>query len=177
MVMKVVVLLGKVPVLTKIIFKMLFKATIPVVIIAGVMSYGMYMRGGDPAGLFKKLVGNSVQSAKSSIQGAGDSFQSMSPVDLPNSKTTVYQWVDENGNTQFGSTPPEGIDATAKTYNNNANLMAGTPAQKQPEPNVQSPGQGPDGNPLPGVAGMNLPVAVDPAALSEFLQTVQPPQQ
>jgi len=47
--------------LTKIILKMLLKATIPVVIIAGVMSYGMYMRGGDPAGLFRQLAGNSAR--------------------------------------------------------------------------------------------------------------------
>jgi len=55
--------------------------------------------------------------------------------------------------------------------------MAGTPMQKDPEPNEQSPGMGPDGQPLPGMAGMNLPVAVDPAVLSEFLQTMQKPKQ
>ncbi len=163
--------------LTKMILKLLLKATIPVVIIAGVMSYGMYMRGGDPAGLIRQLVGNSMQSAKSSIQGAGDSLGSLSPVALPGSKTTVYQWVDENGNTQFGSAPPKGINASAKTYNNNANLMAGTPAQKQPNPTEQQPNLSPDGQPLPGVAGMNLPTAVDPAVLSEFLQTMQQPRQ
>jgi len=163
--------------LTKIVLKLLLKATIPVVIIAGVMSYGMYMRGGDPAGLFRQLAGNSMQSVKSSIQGAGNSLESLSPVDLPGSKTTVYKWVDENGNTQFGSAAPEGVQATAKTYDNNANLMAGTPMQKDPEPDMQSPGVGPDGQPLPGIAGMNLPVAVDPAVLSEFLQTMQKPKQ
>jgi len=155
---------------------MLFKATIPLVIIVGMMSYGMYTRGGDPAGLFKTLLGNSMQSAKSSIQGAGDSLESISPVALPSSKTTVYKWVDENGNTQFGSTAPEGVAATAKTYNNNANLMAGTPVQKQPDTSEQLPRTGPDGQPLPGVAGMNLPVAVDPATLSEFLQSMQQTQ-
>jgi len=164
-------------VLTKLILKLLLKATIPLVIIAGVVSYGLYMRGGDPAGLFKKLAGNSIQSAKSSILGAGDTLESISPVSLPGGKTTVYQWVDENGNTQFGSTPPSGIDATAKTYNNNANLMAGTPTQKRHDPTKQLPRLGPDGQPLPGMAGMNLPVAVDPAVLSEYLQTMQKPRQ
>ena len=168
---------GKLPVLTKMIFKILFKATVPVVIVAGVVSYGMYMRGGDPAGLVKKLVGNSVQSAKSSIQGAGNSLESLSPVALPGSKTTVYKWVDENGNTQFGSAPPEGVKATSKTYNNNANLMAGTPVEKTPEPGTPTTGIGPDGKPLPGIAGANLPVAVDPGVLSEFLQSMQQRQQ
>lgn len=158
------------------IFKILLKATIPMVIIAGVMSYGMYTRGGDPAGLFKKLLGSSMQSAKSSIQGAGDSLESISPVAKSANKTTVYKWVDENGNTQFGSAPPEGINATAKTYNNNANLMAATPVQKRPDPNAQTPHLGPDGQPLPGMAGMNLPVAIDPAVLSELLQGMQQSQ-
>jgi len=164
-------------VLTKMVLKILFKATIPLVMIVGVMSYGMYSRGGDPAAFFQKIVGNSVQSATSSIQGAGNSLESISPVELPGSKTTVYKWVDANGNTQFGSTPPPGVNATAKTYNNNANLMAGTPAQKSPKPSAAAPGMGPDGQPLPGVAGMDLPVAVDPAVLSEFLQTMQQQQQ
>ena len=145
-------------------------------IIAGVMSYGMYMRGGDPAGVFKKLVGNSVQSVQSSIHGAADSLASLSPMALPSSKTTVYKWVDENGDTQFGSTPPEGIQATAKTYSNKANLMGGTPVQKESVASAPSARAGPDGQPLPGVAGLNLPVAVDPAVLSEFLQTMQQPR-
>lgn len=162
---------------TKMVFKLLFKATIPLVMVAGVVSYGMYSSGGDPAALFKKLAGNSMQSVKSSIHGAGDSLESMSPVALPGSKTTVYKWVDENGNTQFGSAAPDGINATAKTYNNNANLMAATPVRQRPDPNAPVPGMGPDGQPLPGMAGANLPVAIDPAVLSEYLQTMQQQRQ
>lgn len=160
--------------LTKLVFKILLKATIPLVCIVGVMSYGLYARGGDPAALFSKLVAGSFQSAKSSVQGAGQSLQSASPVSLPSSKTTVYKWVDNEGNTQFGSAPPDGVNASSKTYNNNANLMAATPKQKKPDVNAQiQPGMGPNGEPMPGMAGMNLPVAVDPAVLSEFLQTMQ----
>jgi len=161
--------------LTKLVLKMLLKVTIPIVCLVGVMSYGMYMRGGDPGALVKKLVGNSIQSAKSSVQGAGDSLQSVSPVKSSN-KTTVYKWVDENGVTQFGSAPPEGVAANAQTYNNNANLMD---AQK-PRPSEQAsgnqnrqPGVMPNGERMPGVAGMNLPTSVDPEVLSEFLQTLQ----
>jgi len=169
----------KVRVLTKLIFKILLKATVPVVAVVGLMSYGMYMKGGDPGAMFKKLVGNSIQSAKSSVQGAGNSLQSASPVALPGSKTTVYQWVDEYGVTQFGSKPPEGVASSAKTYDNNANLMAGVPKPQAAElaPPGTAADQGLDGENLPGVAGMNLPVAVDPAVLSDFLQTMQHQQQ
>jgi len=149
--------------LTKIVLKLMLKVAVPVVCVVGIMSYGMYMRGGDPAALFTKLIGSSVQSVKSSVKGAGDSLKSASPI-KPSNKTTVYKWVDEYGVTQFGSAPPEGVSAQAKTYDNNAN-----------DDQMQS-GFGPDGERLPGMAGVDLPVAVDPAVLSEFLQTMQQQQ-
>lgn len=164
--------------LTKIVLKMLLKITIPIVCLVGVMSYGMYMKGGDPGALFKKLVGNSIQSAKSSVQGAGDSLQSVSSLKSGN-KTTVYKWVDENGVTQFGSAPPDGVAAQSQTYNNNANLMnAQKPQSREPALGDEQmpPGVLPNGERMPGVAGMNLPVSVDPAVLSEFLQTMQQQQ-
>ena len=161
--------------LTKMILKILFKATIPIVIMVGLMSYVMYMNGGNPGGIYAKLIGNSFQSAKSSIQGAGDSLKSASPGSKPSSKTTVYQWVDENGVTQFGSKPPEGIAASSKTFNNNANIMDAMPKPKAASYNAESiPGL--DGEKLPGVAGMDLPVAVDPATMSQFLQSMQQQQ-
>jgi len=164
--------------LTKIVLKLMLKVAVPVVCVVGIMSYGMYMRGGDPAALFTKLIGSSVQSVKSSVKGAGDSLKSASPI-KPSNKTTVYKWVDEYGVTQFGSAPPEGVSAQAKTYDNNANLMdAQKPVARQAADNddqMQS-GFGPDGERLPGMAGVDLPVAVDPAVLSEFLQTMQQQQ-
>ena len=110
--------------LTKMIFKLLFKAMLPIVAMVGIISYGMYMKGGDPAGMLKKVVGNLFQSAKSSVQNVGDSVASVgSGTSSSSNKTTVYQWVDEHGVTQFGSRPPEGVASSAKTFNNNANVM------------------------------------------------------
>jgi len=166
--------------LGKLILKILLKATIPLVMVVGVMSYGMYSRGGDPAALFSKLLGNSIQSAKSSVQGAGDAIQAVKPGSSSGSsnKTTVYKWVDANGVTQFGSRPPDGVAATSMTLKNNTNVMqAQKPLPDMTAEKQTQPGMGPDGEALPGVAGMNLPVAVDPAVLSEFLQTMQQQQQ
>lgn len=169
---------GTVVMVIRIIFKLLFKATVPIVCMVGIMSYGFYMKGGDPGAVFKKLIGSSIQSAKTSVQDAGDSITSVSPIKSSN-KTTVYKWVDANGVTQFGSAPPAGIAAESKTYNNNANLMA---AQK-PIPRAEidnseavQPGMLPNGERMPGVAGMNLPTAIDPETLSGFLQTMQQQQ-
>jgi len=119
-----------------------------------------------------------LQSAKSSVKGAGETVQSVA-TGGESDKTTVYKWVDEYGVTQFGSHPPNGVDATTMVVNNKANVVA----RRKPVPTVeeqqaaqQGPKLGPDGEPLPGIAGMNLPVAVDPAVLSEFLQSMQQQQ-
>ncbi len=161
--------------LVKLIFKLLFKATIPIVAVVGVMSYGYYLKGGDPGAVFAKIVDKTVQNAKSSVKDAGDSVKIASPVSAPASKTTVYQWKDENGVTVFGQRAPEDVASTTLVINNNKNVVA---AQKpvMPEPLAQELGAanlGPNGEPLPGVAGMNLPVSMDPATLSDLLQTMQ----
>lgn len=162
----------------KLIFKILLKASIPLICMVGIMSYAMYSRGGDPAAFFGKILGNSIQSAKTSVQDAGSAITSAAPTASASNKTTVYKWVDKHGVAQFGSRPPEGVAATAMTLKNNANVvktrkMAQTDMKATGE---QQSGLGPDGQPLPGVAGMNLPVAVDPAVLSEFLQSMQQQQ-
>ncbi len=160
--------------LVKMVLKMLFKATIPLLLVVGVSSYGMYMRGGDPLGMARLVLGGAFQSAKSSVQDAGESIQSVAPGSVASSKTTVYKWVDENGNTQFGSAPPEGMAAEAKTYNNNANLMTATKVQRRSSNDDQpATGMGEDGQPLPGVAGMNLPTSGDPEAMKQLLQVLQ----
>jgi len=167
-------------VLMRLIFKILLKACIPIVCMVGIMSYGMYMRGGDPGAYLGKMLGNSIESAKNSAKNAGASLQSAAPGKANSNKTTVYKWVNESGVTQFGSTPPDGIAATSMTLKNNTNVVQ---SRKVEQPKTASnggarqtgdqQGLGPDGKPLPGVAGMNLPVAVDPAVLSEFLQSMQ----
>ena len=161
--------------LVKLIFKLLFKATIPIVAVVGVMSYGYYMKGGDPGAVFAKIVDNTVQNAKSSVKDAGSSIQTASPVSTAASKTTVYQWKDENGVTVFGQRAPDDVAATTMVINNNENVVASQKA-REPEPQAQELGAanlGPDGQPLPGVAGMNLPVSMDPDTLSDLLQTMQ----
>ncbi len=161
--------------LVKLIFKLLFKAMLPIVCVVGFLSYGYYMKGGDPGAVFAKVLDKTVQNAKSSVQGAGDSLQSVTPTTAASNKTTVYQWKDENGVTVFGQRPPEDFASETLIINNNKNVVAAQkPLAPEPEPqDVGAANLGPDGQPLPGVAGMNLPVSMDPETLSEFLQTMQ----
>jgi len=39
--------------LWRIVGKLLFKATVPLLLVLGVLSYGHYLRGGDPGALWK----------------------------------------------------------------------------------------------------------------------------
>lgn len=161
--------------LTKLVLKMLLKLTLSIACMVGVMSYGMHLRGGDPGALLAKIGGGAFQSVKTTAQGAGNSVKVASKV---KSKTTVYKWVDANGVTQFGSAPPEGVAAQAKTYNNNANLMTAQkpiPVEQAATGDHQS-GFGPDGERLPGMAGMNFPTGGDPEELKAFLNAMQQQQ-
>lgn len=163
--------------LTKLVFKILFKALVPIVCLVGIMSYGLYMQGGDPAALFGKIAGGAFNNMKSSVKDAGQSVQNAGKVATGNNKTTVYKWVDENGVTQFGSAPPEHGSSETLTLKDNYKGVAPATAKTQTAQPAQHNGLGPDGKPLPGVAGMNLPTSVDPAVLNGFLQTMQQREQ
>ena len=134
------------------IFKLLFKAMLPIVAMVGIISYGMYMKGGDPAGMFRLVLGNTIQTAKSSVQNAGDALPTVGSSTSSNHKTTVYQWVDEYGVTQFGSRPPPGVAAAEKTFNNNSNVMDSVKPLPAPTTTASSSSDI-DENNLPGIAG------------------------
>ncbi len=168
--------------MTKLIFKIIFKLCVPIICMIGVTSYGVYMRGGDPGAMLGKLAESTVDRVKSSANGAGDKVKSLAssnPASGSGSsktiETKVYKWTDANGVTHFGSAPPEGI---ASDTLNIKTRKASAPASY---PSAQGYGQatpaamklGPDGQPLPGVAGMNLPTGGDPAEMLKFLQSVQ----
>jgi len=161
------------------ILKMLLKIMIPFILLIGALSYGMYTRGGNPGALLSKVFSGTFQSAKSSVQGAGDSLQSVTKQATGNDTTTVYKWVDENGVTQFGSAPPAEGGATTLTVKDSYKGVAPPPQNLQSQKmssDAAEHGLGPDGKRLPGMAGMKLPVDVDPAVLSEFLQSMQEQQ-
>ncbi len=162
----------------KLIAKLLLKAMIPLVLVVGFMSYTLYMKGGDPGAIFGNVFNNALQSAKSSVQDAGQSVREVADPD--SSKTTVYKWVDANGVTQFGSRPPVSGNAKTLTIDNNANTFAAQKPlkrhQQQPQRQqnqLSSEDLGMGDQALPGVAGMNLPTDMDPDTLGKFLQSMQ----
>jgi len=53
--------------LTKMIAKLMLKACIPLVLVTGAVSYGHYVRGGDPAALFGGIASGALNSMKAAV--------------------------------------------------------------------------------------------------------------
>jgi len=67
-------------VLTKMILKLLFKAMVPLICVAGFLSYGLYMKGGDPMAMWSKIGGGMLGSLRDTGTKTAESVQSLSPV-------------------------------------------------------------------------------------------------
>ena len=172
--------------LVKMILKLLFKATLPLVAIAGVLSYGLYLKGGDPMKMWStvgnRLAGSIRESGANTIQ----SVQSLNPVGQGSqTNTTVYTWVDENGTTHFGSNPPPGVAARSMTIRTNRGEVAPNHSAQQNSSSsstgqsVQTSSTNSENNEnLPGAAGMKLPINITPEDLGldreQLLELVQP---
>lgn len=175
--------------LVKIILKLLLKAIFPIVMVAGIASYGLYLKGGDPMKMWSTVGNRIAGSIRESGANTAQSIRSLSPVgEGSQSNTTVYSWVDGSGTTHFGSYPPPGVTARTMSINSNVNVVAPTVA---PEPisssrltsgsssrssshsssrsngrTVQTRSDASDFTEnLPGIAGMQLPVNIDPEDL------------
>jgi len=100
--------------LFKMVLKVMFKAMVPLVVVAGALSYGTYMRGGDPMATVTKIAGGAFDSMKQSGQQATESVQALaqggSSATVAND-SQVYKWTDASGAIMFGSKPPDGVEA------------------------------------------------------------------
>lgn len=166
--------------LTKMILKMLLKACVPLAIIIGFSSYVLYTKGGDPGAIFAKIGGGIFSQAKDSVQSAGQSIDSMSPLGEHKSTTEVFKWVDQNGVTHFSTTPPIDYETTSIKVNPNRNVVSATPVEEfdkydaQVADKMNETLEGLPDESLPGAAGMQLPFEMDEQTLNNLLKSVQP---
>ncbi len=58
--------------LWRLIAKLMFKACVPLILIAGVLTYGFYLRGGDPGALWKGIAGRASDQVVNLFSGMGD---------------------------------------------------------------------------------------------------------
>ena len=123
--------------LLRIMAKLLLKATFPLLIIAGLFTYGVYMKGGDPAAMWKTAGSGVVAQFGSLFSGvkedAGRAAATVSRVAEgglgvatpgASSSRKVMTWKDENGVTHFGAVAPVGVRSTTVSVNPDQNVLA-----------------------------------------------------
>ena len=134
------------PMVFKLIAKLLFKATIPFAIIAGLISYGVHSKGGDPMAMWKgfgsgitdQLAGmySKARDGASNVANAVADKVDVGPVDAIAAKvggskrTKVFTWKDANGVTQYSNIAPNDVESRIMSVNPNMNVMAPVLAPK-----------------------------------------------
>lgn len=130
----------------KLIGTLLLKATIPFVIIAGLISYGMYSKGGDPMAMWKgfgsgltdqlaAMFSKARDDASNAAEAVAD-VANVGPVDAIAAKvggskrTKVFTWKDANGVTQYSNIAPNDAESRKMSVNPNMNVMAPVLAPK-----------------------------------------------
>lgn len=152
---------------------LLFKACLPLIAVAGVLTYGSYLRGGDPGALWKSVAGRGADQISSLYSGVReDASRAAATFSRQATDTTdtssgggglieVYTWVDADGVTHYSSSSPTGIDAVTLSVDPNVNVLAPVHAPESSAPDTASADASSEladefGGRLPGVAGQVL---------------------
>ena len=124
----------------KLIGKLLLKATVPLLIVAGLFTYGLYSRGGDPMAMWKGFgsgvmdqMASLFSNVKDDASNAADMVADVVNVSPGGSdsaqtggskRTQVFTWKDANGVTHYSTIAPTDADSTKISVNPNTNVMA-----------------------------------------------------
>ncbi len=119
--------------LGRLVVKLLFKACVPLIAVTGVMTYGVYLRGGDPAAMWKHVasgafgqVGATLSKAKNDAVGVAGDLASNTGLSSNSSRsgtTQVFTWKDAQGVTHFGTSAPDDAIASTVTVDPNVNVV------------------------------------------------------
>ena len=163
----------------------------PLTAVVGVMSYMLYLQGGDPGAVFSKITAGIGVKARDSVQQASQSFDSLKSNAVPSSSTIseVHTWVDEYGVTHYStSAPVNGLSEMVRLHPN-ANVVASVPS-RDPEPEFNkvisdrlpqsaesssTDASNEEGQVIPGTDGLRLPVNLNRSDLTKFLEQSQRP--
>ncbi len=178
---------------TRLVLKLLLKACVPLIAVVGVMSYLLYLQGGDPAAVFSKITSGISGKARDSVQQAGQSFGSLksSTASTSSSVGEVHTWVDEHGVTHYSTSAREDGDSETVRLNPNANVVASVPTREpasEPKfkkafsdrlPSTADSADGAQGDEqgalIPGTDGLRMPVKLNRDDLTKFLDQSQRP--
>lgn len=153
----------------KLLFKIVLKACLPLVAMVGIVSYMLYMNGGDPLAMGKHMIAKISPPSARQIAGSARTGASNTLSSITNGvksatgqgsavgKPQVYKWLDASGVTQYGSHPPEGARDIQPMK------IKSSPAPSEPTPSAAHAGgltgTG-KGQSIPGMPGVNLPGGV-----------------
>lgn len=128
--------------LAKMILKLLLKASVPLVMMAGVSFYMLSSRGIDPMVVVKRMlpeggvsVSDALGDARQLVSTGAEKVSGVTGKTSSASKReTLYRWKDENGVTQFSNMPPSGVANVSEiSVNPNQNVVASMPAKPASE--------------------------------------------
>lgn len=138
--------------LLRMVGKLLFKAALPLVAVAGVLTYGVYMRGGDPGALWKGALAGTVSQASTLVSGLkNDATRAAGALSMPGDVssgaqsssggelTTVFTWQDAQGVTHYSSTEPVHLQASTVTVDPDVNVLAPVRAPQQARQSESDP--------------------------------------
>lgn len=145
----------------RLVLKILLKVTIPLVLMLGVTSYSLYLRGGDPMALLSRVSGGAGASITSMVASVKDSTRStlvaakstLTPSEGGSVRDeTLYRWLDADGSPHYSNVKPVGVrELSVVKVDPDQNLLD-SPAEKDTAPAAAT-----EGLTLPGAAGMALP--------------------
>lgn len=156
--------------LTKLIFKLMFRAMLPLVAMVGIASFGLHSTGGDPLAILKRVGGGFGDQVANLLGGARDSAQTTLSAAksglgksgvAPAKSQKLYRWTDSSGVTHFSSEPPAGAqNVSTVTVDPNQNLMSATRAPEAVKTSSASdkddPVQDVMNRSMPGISGVAL---------------------
>ncbi len=114
------------------VFKLLFKAMIPLCIIFGIMSYLTYLNGGNPVAVFEGIGGNMMAKFNGIGESVGQLPEEVSENLKGGDKQTVYKWQDASGAWHYGEAPPDNAASLREvTLRPNENIVQSLKAPEQ----------------------------------------------
>lgn len=161
--------------LWQLVAKITLKACLPLIAVAGVLSYGVYLRGGDPSALWKNAADSTLGRADSLFSKARDdtarAVTSLSTSAVARAGTSagtastgtlIFTWRDDNGVTHYSNSAPEDRAASKLIVDPDVNVLAPVSTSVRQVVRANRPrdaGAEPEaaeaefGGALPGIAG------------------------
>lgn len=179
--------------MTRLVLKLLLKCMIPLALLVGTLSYGVYLRGGDPFSIVRSVGGGLIGNLGGQVAALGDSASDgvaragavLGGDDSASGATPsdrVFTWKDADGVTHFATEAP--VDGRAQAIYVDPDVNVLTPVRAPASPSTarlpdaaaaRPRASGDEPAALPGIAG-HLDTdasAVSPEQAARLLKMLQ----